>query len=60
MTFDYGRWYFGWKWSNGRSWLYPFNWLEKRYRYWGRQDLFHDGPLPTYGLWFFNISWCWR
>jgi hypothetical protein len=59
MKFDYGWWYFGVRWAGEWAWFYPFNWLATQDRYWGRGDMYHDGPLPTFGLWFFNISWRW-
>jgi hypothetical protein len=39
---------------------YYFWWwnpLSKEYRYWGRQDMWYDGPHRTLGFWFFNFSW---
>lgn len=38
-------------------WLYLFNWLDPDRRYWGREWMYYDGPHPSIGLWFFNISW---
>ncbi len=38
-------------------WFYPFNWLDKGYRYWGRDWFYYDGPHPSFGFWFFNVTW---
>lgn len=43
QAIDYGIWW--------------FNWLAKDIRYWGYEEAWYDGPLPSFGFWFFNISW---
>ena len=37
-------------------WFMP-NWLSKKYRYWGHQIYYYDGPIGHFGFWWFNISW---
>lgn len=38
--------------------FYP-NWLEKKHRHWGIEDMKYDGATHrAFGFWFFNISWC--
>lgn len=37
--------------------LTPFNWLRPDIRYWGYRNDWYDGPLPSFGFWFFNINW---
>lgn len=37
-------------------WVWPINWLEKDYRYFGPDFTWYDGPHYTFGFWYFNIS----
>lgn len=37
--------------------LYWWNWLDKKYRYFGYQNIYYDGYHHSFGLWFTNISW---
>lgn len=37
--------------------VYWWNWLQKKHRYWGFEQSYYDGPHNTFGFWFFNISW---
>lgn len=59
MRVAYGRWFVGVRWRDDWAWLYPFNRLPPDSRYWGYEVDYYDGPLPTFGLWFFNVSWRW-
>lgn len=34
-----------------------WNWLDKDIRYWGFEQDWYDGPLSSFGFWFFNWSW---
>lgn len=54
---DYGKWFIGF--NLGGYYFYPFNWLpnEPNLRYLGYHVDWYDGPLPSFGCWFFNISW---
>ena len=62
MKLYYGKWWFGFEWDKHpthdiyRKYIYPFNYLENK-RYWGYFEDFYDGPLPSFGFWFFNVSW---
>ena len=45
---------------NSESYFYYFywwNWLPRKYRFWGFDQVYYDGPNNTFGFWFFNISW---
>jgi hypothetical protein len=69
--FEYGKckWFphgVVWHWWRSPShpmyceYMYYFYWwnpLEKKYRYWGKYDMYYDGIHKTFGFWFFNISW---
>lgn len=59
VRIDYGKWFIGLQADNGWCCLYPFNWLPPDVRYWGFVEHYYDGPLPTFGCWFFNVSWRW-
>ncbi len=37
--------------------IYWWNWLPRSVRYWGYSEFWYDGPLPSFGLWFVNITW---
>ena len=38
--------------------FYP-NWLKKKYRHWGIEDMKYDGVTHrAFGFWYFNVSWC--
>lgn len=43
---DNDWWYFYW-----------WNWLPKKLRYFGRDDIWYDGPHASFGFWFINWSW---
>jgi hypothetical protein len=53
-----GKYYIGFVFKSGWH-IMPFNLLDKEYRYWGYENLYHDGDHPTFGFGFFNISWGW-
>jgi hypothetical protein len=47
---------------NGVMWddyyhVFWWNWLPKKYRYFGYREDFYDHPLYSFGLWFTNVSW---
>lgn len=52
--------------SNGIEWggpdsdwyyFYWWNWLPKKVRFFGYEQIWWDGPHYTFGFWYFNISW---
>lgn len=47
--------------NNNKEYMYYFtlipNILPKKYRYFGYQRMFYDGPHASFGFWWFNISW---
>lgn len=50
--------YWGKKYENEYEYYFYFwNPLPKGHRYWGREDMWYDGPHPSLGLWFFNFTW---
>lgn len=65
MKFNCGKWWFGFEWDKNEKYniylknIYPFNWLVKDVRYWGYFEDYYDGTLPSFGFWFFNVSWSW-
>lgn len=38
-------------------WFYWWNWLKPKYRYFGFQSDWYDGPIYHFGFWFCNWSW---
>jgi hypothetical protein len=65
MKLFYGKWWFGVEWKKHEKhdiylrYFYPFNWIDiPKHRYWGHQEYYYDGPLPSFGFWFFNVTWC--
>lgn len=38
-------------------WFYWWNFLPKKYRYFGYCQDWYDGPFSHIGFWFFNWSW---
>ena len=34
-----------------------WNWLPKKYRYWGWRYDYYDGPHLSFGLWLTNVAW---
>lgn len=54
----FGKWHFGFRWRNNGPYFYPFNYLRnKELRYWGYESNWYDGPIHSFGFWFFNASW---
>lgn len=52
--------YAGVEWGGPKSdwyYFYWWNWLSAKYRYWGYQQDWYDGPIYHFGFWFFNWSW---
>ncbi|QIG70145.1 hypothetical protein EVB87_045 [Rhizobium phage RHph_N28_1] len=43
---------------HGWYYIYWWNWLAPKYRYWGYEVMWHDGPHYSFGLWFTNVTWC--
>lgn len=37
--------------------IYWWNWLPKKHRFWGYDHMYYDGPHKMIGFWFVNISW---
>lgn len=65
MKLDSGKWWlaidYGPQDSRGEhlTSLTLFNWLDPKYRFWGRQYDYYDGPIYSLGFWFFNLGLCW-
>lgn len=65
LRFRYGRHMLEWgEWIDSSTqkvhYMYYFCWwnfLKKEHRYWGRMDMYYDGPHCSFGFWYFNISW---
>lgn len=56
---SFGRYYLIFEWD-GYKYLQVFNWLDKDYRYWGYHEEWCHGPWVSFGLYFFNVAWCFR
>lgn len=37
--------------------LHLWNWLPPKHRYWGYRKDWYDGPMSSFGFWFFNVGW---
>jgi hypothetical protein len=63
MELYYGKWYFGIQWDKISSIpdryakYLDINWLIPKARFWGYREEWYDGPLRTFGFWFFNVGW---
>jgi hypothetical protein len=54
-----GRWWFLLEWGPRgyvRNYI-QLSWLDGDDRYWGYQEIWYDGPWPSFGFWFFHFSW---
>ena len=49
--------YNGVEWNEDFYYFYWWNRLPKRLRYFGYEEMWHDGIHHSFGLWFINISW---
>lgn len=53
LHYEDGKFYCYW------NYIYWWNPLSKKSRYWGYSELDYDcQPHRSFGFWFFNISWC--
>jgi hypothetical protein len=64
MKFYCGKWWFGVEWKKHETYdiyiryFYPFTYIKRKEdRYWGYREDWYDGPLPSFGFWFFLVSW---
>lgn len=57
MKLNFGKYYFFISWRKQKSSITFFNYLEKDIRYFGYKQWYYDGPIYTFGFWFFNVSW---
>lgn len=39
-----------------KIYIFPLNFLEKEYRYFGPSFDWYDGPMYSFGFWWFNVS----
>lgn len=47
-----------WGGPKGDWWcFYWWNWLPNHLSYWGIEHCWYDGPIGTFGFWYFNWSW---
>lgn len=51
----YPRLYDVW-WSIMNNRVTWFNWLPREYRYVGLIETWYDGPIYSFGFWFFNVG----
>ena len=38
---------------------YYVAWTHPEVRHWGLEEMWHDGPLNRFGLWFIDFHWHW-
>ncbi len=57
MNIELGKWWILFGFKNGWH-ICPFNFLDRTEdRYLGYLDIYYDGHHPSFGFWFFNVTW---
>lgn len=64
MKFSSGKWFIGIQWDKSpvtnKEWCWAYvQFTPKDVRSLGFSELWYDGPIYNFGLWYINFNWRW-